>query len=199
MRRFLLGAVPVLLAAALVTARAVADEAGVEPGAAAPTFSLENQDGKKVSLEDYKGKLVVLEWVHPGCPFVVRHYKAKTMATLAEKYAGKGVVWLAINSTKDATNETNKKWVEEHSLSYPILNDSEGKTGHAYGAKTTPHMFIISKEGKVVYAGGIDDDPKGDKSDRVNYVEKALDEVLGGKAVSTPKTKSYGCSVKFKS
>jgi peroxiredoxin len=167
-------------------------------GATAPQFSLQDQDGKTVSLSDYAGKIVVLEWVNPQCPFVQRHYAAKTMITLANNYAGKSVVWIAINSTHTADNAENKSWVSQNSLTYPILNDSSGDVGKAYGAKSTPDMFIIDQSGKLVYEGAIDDDPAGDKgSDRVNYVQKALDEVLAGKPVSTSQTKSYGCSVKY--
>jgi peroxiredoxin len=176
----------------------MAGDTAAQVGSAAPAFSLEDQDGKKISLADYKDKIVVLEWTNPGCPVVQRHYKAKTMTTLATKYADKGVVWLAINSTNTATNATNKEWVTEQKLSYPVLNDASGSTGIAYGAKTTPHMFVIDKTGKLVYAGGIDNDPKGNADAPVNYVGKALDELLAGKAVTTSTSKAYGCSVKFK-
>jgi peroxiredoxin len=169
-------------------------------GASAPAFSLQDQDGKTVSLSDFAGKIVVLEWVNPQCPFVQRHYAAKTMITLANNYAGKGVVWIAINSTHTADNAENKSWVSQNSLSYPILNDSNGAVGKAYGSKSTPDMFIIDQSGKLVYEGAIDNDPDGDKgTDRINYVAKALDEILACKSVSTPQTKSYGCSVKYAS
>ena len=119
------------------------------------------------------------------------------MENLADKYKSKDVVWLAINSSSSATNEIDKKTVETFSLSYPVLNDSAGSVGRAYGAKTTPHMFIIDKEGKLAYKGGIDNDPQGTKANRTNYVAQALDELLAGKPVSTPETKPYGCSVKY--
>jgi peroxiredoxin len=169
-------------------------------GAAAPQFSLQDQDGKTVSLSDNAGKIVVLEWVNPECPFVQRHYAAKTMINLANEFSGKGVVWIAINSTHTADNAENKSWVSQNSLTYPILNDSNGEVGKAYGAKSTPDMFIIDQSGKLVYEGAIDNDPAGDKTgDKVNYVQKALDEILAGKSVSEPQTKSYGCSVKYAS
>ncbi|MCS6803576.1 MAG: thioredoxin family protein [Acidobacteriota bacterium] len=168
-------------------------------GAAAPAFSLEDQTGKKVSLSDFSGKkIVVLEWINPDCPYVQRHYKAGTMKSLAQKYKDKGVIWLAINTTHYMNKETNQKWIADYQLPYQILDDHEGTVGRLYGAKTTPHMFIIDKSGKVVYQGAIDDDPRGNKGEnKVNYVAKALDELLAGKPISMPQTKPYGCSVKF--
>jgi len=167
-------------------------------GQPAPQFSLQDQDGKTVSLSDFAGKIVVLEWVNPNCPFVQRHYKAKTFQTLVDEFGGKGVTWLAINTTHDATNTFNKEWITKNNLSYPILNDSDGVVGHAYGAKTTPEMFIIGKDGKLLYAGGIDNDKSGEKGiARVNYVQRALGEIMSGQPVSTPESESYGCSVKF--
>lgn len=168
-------------------------------GAAAPAFSLEDQTGKKVSLSDFSGKkIVVLEWINPDCPYVQRHYKAGTMKSLAQKYKDKGVIWLAINTTHYMNKETNHKWIADYQLPYQILDDHEGTVGRLYGAKTTPHMFIIDKSGKLVYQGAIDDDPRGNKGEnKVNYVAKALDELLAGKPISMPQTKPYGCSVKF--
>lgn len=168
-------------------------------GVAAPGFSLEDQTGKKVSLSDFSGKkIVVLEWINPDCPYVQRHYKAATMKSLAEKYKDKGVVWLAINTTHYMNKETNQKWITDYQLPYQILDDHEGTVGRLYGAKTTPHMFIIDKSGKLVYQGAIDDDPRGNKGEnKVNYVAKALDELLAGKPISMPETKPYGCSVKY--
>ena len=132
-------------------------------GAPAPIFSLEDQDGKKVSLSDFAGKVVVLEWTNPDCPFVKRHYEAKTMTTTANKYKDKDVVWLAINTTHYMAKEKYKEWIKTHNISYPILDDHEGTVGRMYAAKTTPHMFIIGKDGKLVYQGGVDDDNNGDK------------------------------------
>ncbi|UCF42403.1 MAG: thioredoxin family protein [Planctomycetota bacterium] len=165
----------------------------------APQFTLKNYDGKEVSLSDYAGKTVVLEWFNYECPFVLYHYeKPKTMAGLADKYKDKDVVWLAVNSTKHLSVEKNENFAEKHNLTYPILDDRSGKVGRAYGAKTTPHMFIIDAKDKIVYDGAIDDSPMGNKKeDAVNYVDKALAELTAGKAVSTPKTKPYGCSVKY--
>jgi peroxiredoxin len=167
-------------------------------GAPAPQFTLMDQDGKPVSLSDYAGKVVVLEWTNPGCPFVQRHYKAKTMTTLADEYKDKGVVWLAINSTASQTVAEAKSWIEQNHIGYPELNDAAGTVGHMYDAKTTPEMYVITKAGTVAYAGGIDNDPEGTMSaGKVNYVKQALDAVLADQPVPTPKTKSYGCGVHY--
>lgn len=162
-----------------------------------PDFTLMDQNGEPVTLSNYAGKIVVLEWVNPQCPFVQRHYNSKTMQTLASKYQDKGVVWLAINSTSSAGVKDNKAWVDKYELSYPILDDNLGKVGREYGAKTTPHVFVIDRTGKVVYKGAIDNDPQGEKSDKVNYVDQTLQQLVQGKTVELKETKSYGCSVKY--
>jgi len=166
----------------------------------APGFDLLDHAGKKVSLSDYAGKIVVLEWFNQQCPFSRRHYATPTMTMgkLAVKYAPKGVVWLAVNSSHFATPAQNKAWVEKHSLPYPILDDSAGKVGRAYSAKTTPDIRIVDRFGKVAYSGAIDNDPGGKKAKRVNHVDKALEELVAGKKVSLSKTKPYGCSVKYR-
>ena len=167
-------------------------------GAPAPQFSLMDQDGKPVSLAEYAGKTVVLEWTNPECPFVQRHYKAKTMTTLADEYKDKGVVWLAVNSTGSQTPAEDKAWAEQNHLPYPVLNDAAGGVGHMYDAKTTPEMYVITKGGTLAYAGGIDNDPQGEKGTAAtNYVKLALDAVLADKPVPMPKTKSYGCGVHY--
>ncbi|MFZ0035696.1 MAG: thioredoxin family protein [Sedimentisphaerales bacterium] len=174
-----------------------AAEAGA--GKKAPEFTLANYDGKTISLADYKGKIVVLEWFNYECPFVKYHYeKANTLIELPNKYKDKNVVWLAINSTGHSTTEGNKDFAEQHKLSYPILDDRSGKVGHAYGAKTTPHMFIIDVKGNIAYNDAIDNSPLGKKKEGViNYVDNALAELTAGKEVSTPSTEPYGCSVKY--
>ncbi len=173
-------------------------EATPESSSIAPAFTLKNYDGTTVSLSDYKGKIVVLEWFNYECPFVKYHYeKAKTMTTLAEKYKDKNVIWLAINSTAHLTTEKNKEYAQKHNINTPILDDRTSKTGRAYGAKTTPHMFVIDTEGKIAYAGAIDNSPLGRKETVVNYVDKALSELTAGVAVSVSNTEPYGCSVKY--
>ncbi|MGC9453400.1 MAG: thioredoxin family protein [Phycisphaerae bacterium] len=178
-------------------ARSSAAEATDATAEAAPDFTLQDQDGNEVSLSDYDGHIVVLEWINWDCPFVQRHYEAGTMKTLAEEYADDGVVWLAINSTHYATQAKDREWIEQYDLPYPILHDPDGEVGHAYDAKTTPHMYIIDRDGGLVYEGAIDDDPRGNKDEPVNYVRKALDELLAGEDVSTPGTRPYGCTVKY--
>jgi peroxiredoxin len=170
-----------------------------ETGKTALEFKLTNYDGKAIGLSYYKGKIVVLEWFNYECPFVKYHYeKAKTMTTLANKYKDKNVVWLAINSTGHLVAEKNKDFAGKHEISYPILDDRSGKTGRAYGAKTTPHMFIIDTEGKIVYSGAIDNSPLGKKKEGMtNYIDKALTEFTTGKTISISNTEPYGCSVKY--
>lgn len=177
-----------------------AEEAAADLGAA-PDFTLKDHEGNDVTLSEVgEDSIVVLEWINFECPYVVRHHsdKFETMLTLADEYKGKNVKWLAINSTSHATVASNKADVEKNSLPYPILDDSSGEVGKAYGAKTTPHMYII-KDGKILYNGGIDNDPRGNMSedDRVNYVKQALDQVIAGETVTTPRAKPYGCSVKY--
>ena len=167
-----------------------------EPKKAAE-FALKNYDGTEVSLAGNEGKIVVLEWLNYDCPFSKRHHEGGTMKGLAEEYAYKGVVWLGINSTDNQTDEGNRAYAEKYDTKYPILNDQDGIVGKLYGAETTPHMFIIDKGGYVVYSGAIDSSPKGGGSDVTNYVEAALNELLAGQAVSTKRTKPYGCSVKY--
>jgi peroxiredoxin len=184
-----------LAAIALLVAPAIAGE--LKPGDMAPGFTLKSTDGKEISLADYKGKVVVLEWVNQECPFVVRHYKAKTMTTLAEKWAAKDVVWLAINSSHHLNADHNMAFAKAEKLPYPLLNDQAGEVGRAYGAKTTPHMFVIGADGKVLYNGAIDNDMKGDKADKMNYIDAALTSVTAGQPVATATTTPYGCSVKY--
>jgi len=180
-----------------VAAVSVAWAGGAGVGDTAPDFTLTDQNGAQVTLSKVEG-LRVLEWVNPDCPFVQRHYKAGTMKRLAAEYAGKGVTWLSINSTHYMDQESDQKFATAHGLTQHILSDPSGKVGHLYGAATTPHMFVIDSGGKIVYAGAIDDDPRGSAGDgATNYVKAALDEVLAGKPVATPETKPYGCSVKY--
>jgi len=180
-------------------ARQERDVRGETSGRRAPEFELSSFDGKTVSLSDYRGKFVVLEWFNFECPLSLYHYETKnTMVELAKKYKGKNVVWLAVNSTNHTTPKPNKTFAKRHGLPYLILDDRSGKVGRAYGAQTTPHMYIINPRGRIVYEGAIDDSPLGKKKEGVvNYVDNALAELTARKAVSTPKTKPYGCTVKY--
>jgi peroxiredoxin len=168
-------------------------------GRRAPGFELNSFDGKTVNLSDYRGKIVVLEWFNIECPFSKYHHETKnTMANLAEKYKNKNVVWFAVNSTNHTTPEANIKFSQKNKLAFPILDDRSGKVGQAYGAKTTPHIFIINPRGRIVYDGAIDDSPLGNKKEGVvNYVDNVLAELTTGKAITTKNTKPYGCTVKY--
>jgi len=172
-----------------------------DAGKQARPFALKTFDGKTVNLADYRGKTVVLEWLNFECPFVKHHYeKGSTMIDLANKYKDKGVVWFAINSTSHTTPAANQAFAAKHKLPYPLLDDRSGKVGRAYGAKTTPHMFIIAPSGDIAYDGAIDNSPMGKTlagQEPVNYVDKVLGEIVARRDISTRSTKSYGCSVKY--
>ena len=195
-----------LLALAVASAFSAAALANAPVGKPAPAFTVTDLDGRPAKLEDYKGKTVVLEWTNFGCPFVQKHYKSGNMQALQKKY-GSEVVWLAVNST----NKSAWDWTEPAKISKQLkefgatparyLVDEPGKVGMAYGAKTTPHMFIIDGSGKVVYNGAIDSIRSSDVDDvkkAQNYVSTALDELKAGKPVSVASTTPYGCTVKYR-
>ncbi|MBW7903954.1 MAG: redoxin domain-containing protein [Phycisphaerae bacterium] len=161
-----------------------------EIGKAAPEFDLKDCCGKAVKLSDYKDKIVVLEWWNNECPWCVK--AMPQMKQLNEKYGSKGVVFLGVDSTAAHKPEGVHKAREDHGVQYPILMDTDGKVGRAYGAKTTPHIFIINK-GTLVYAGA-----HYEKDGSRDYIAESLDALLAGKAVPVAETKSYGCSVKYK-
>jgi len=188
------------LIAILAVAGGAAAGPGVDVGDKAPEFTLNDSAGNTVSLADYKGQVVVLEWTNPDCPFVKRHYQEGSMKNLTSTYSESGVIWLTINSTNYMDTEANAAFVKKEGIAWPVLVDQDGTVGHAYGAATTPHMYIIDTKGTVVYEGAIDDDPRGnmEAGARTNYVSQALNELDTGKAVSTAETKPYGCSVKYK-
>lgn len=181
--------------------------AAPQVGQPAPDFSLKDAAGKTVKLSDYRGKHVVLEWTNPGCPYVRKHYDSGNMPATQKEAAGKGVVWLAINSTERGSDEYLEPakvvaWQQARKAQpSAVLSDEEGVAGRAYGARTTPHMYIVDPQGKLVYAGGIDSIPSSNPKDikkAVNYVRQGLNEALAGKAISQPVTRPYGCSVKYK-
>ncbi|NUQ81064.1 MAG: thioredoxin family protein [Bacteroidetes bacterium] len=172
----------------------------------APGFTLVSTKGDTISLSDFKGKTVVLEWVNYDCPFVKKHYQSGNMPSLQKKWTEAGVVWLAICSSAPgkqghfSIEDIQKRQASHQSNPTAYLIDETGTVGKRYGAKTTPHMFIISAEGTLVYAGAIDDKPSTDPDDiagAVNYVSDALTAVLAGKPVAVKETKAYGCSVKY--
>jgi peroxiredoxin len=177
-------------------------------GQPAPDFTLKDAAGKTVRLADFRGKHVVLEWTNPGCPYVQKHYNSGNMPATQQDAVGKGVVWLSINSTEKGSGdylEPSKlvAWKKERKAApSAVLMDEEGTTGRAYGARTTPHMYIVDPQGKLVYAGGIDSIPSSNAADipkATNYVKQALAESLAGKPVSAATTRPYGCSIKYKS
>jgi peroxiredoxin len=170
----------------------------------APDFTLKDTEGKTHTLSEYTkaGKTVVLEWFNPDCPFVKKHHvNNKDMVATYEAAAKQGVVWLAINSgaagKQGAGLERNVKAKTDYGMAYPVLLDEAGTVGRAYGAKTTPHMFVIAKDGSVAYAGAIDNDSSPGKLGDVNYVTAALTAMAAGAPIENPRTKSYGCSVKY--
>lgn len=197
-----------MLAMILGSANSATIFAAVTAGDQAPAFKLPSARGDEKALADFKGSYIVLEWVNPDCPFVKKHYEPGHMQSLQENYTAKGVVWLSVASSGAGRQghydgEAWQKLTEEKNA-HPtaVLLDSSGAVGKLYGAQTTPHMFVINPEGTVIYSGAIDSTPSPHAEDidaSVNYVAKALDEAMSGHEVSTPSTKSYGCSVKYAS
>ena len=183
-------------------------QAAATVGQPAPDFTLKDASGKTVKLSDFKGKHVVLEWTNPGCPFVQKHYNSGNMPATQKDAMGKGVVWLAINSTEKASRDYLEPaklvaWKQERkSAPSAILMDEEGTVGKAYGARTTPHMYIVNPKGVLVYAGAIDSIPSARVADiprATNHVNAALADLAAGKPVAVPATAPYGCSIKYKS
>src|SRR5204862_7275379 len=177
-------------------------------GSAAPDFSLADAKGKTHALADYKGKYVVLEWFNPECPFVKKHYGSHNMQKLQKEYTGKGVVWLTIDSNAPGTegnlspDQAQKVMNSWKTKMTALLLDPESKVAKLYGAKNTPDMVVINPEGKIVYEGAIDSKASPNPADipsSTNYVKNALDESLGGNAVSNAQTKPYGCHITYKS
>lgn len=200
-----LGAGAVALPTGLLTSRVV--HAAALIGQPAPAFSLTDTGGQPVQLSQFKGKPVVLEWLNPGCPFVRKHYQGN-MQSLQKTYTGKGVAWLAINSTGDASADYLSppqlaRWMNEQgAAATATLMDEEGSVGAAYGARVTPHMYLIDANGILVYAGGIDSIASARVADidkATNYVRQGLDELLAGKPVSKSTSLPYGCSIKYRS
>ena len=175
-------------------------------GQPAPDFTLTDLAGKPVTLSSLKGKYVVLEWVNPECPFVSKHYSSDNMQKLQKEATAKQVTWLSINSTRPThsdfyTPEQMRAWTkEQNAVPTATMLDKDGKVGKLYGARTTPHMYIINPKGELIYAGAIDSKRSSSPSDvgsATNYVRVALNEAWAGKSVSTTATSPYGCSVKY--
>jgi peroxiredoxin len=194
-----------LLTLAASTTLFAADSPAV--GTTAPDFSLTDSKGKTQTVSQYKGKYVVLEWFNPDCPFVKKHYGSGNMQKLQEELTAKGVVWLSIDSSAPGlegnltAEQANAKMTDWKTKQTALVLDPDGKAGRSYGAKNTPHMFVINPEGKIVYEGAIDSKATPNPADiasSTNYVKVALEESLAGKTVSNANTKPYGCSVKYK-
>lgn len=202
-RRFaLLGAAgALLLPAGVMASPAGVSAEAAQVGSPPPLFTLTDLNGRKHQLSEYleDGKTVVLEWFNPDCPFVKKHHLHHHTMT-DTRAANPDVVWLAINSGAPGKQgygvEHNKEAAKEYGMDYPMLLDETGYVGRAYGAKTTPHMFVIAK-GVIRYAGAIDDNPSPKELGKRNHVAEALKELAAGKEVSVKETKSYGCSVKY--
>jgi peroxiredoxin len=177
-------------------------------GAPAPAFSLADSNGKTISLADFKGKTVVLEWTNHDCPYVRKHYGGNAMQALQKKWTGQGVVWLTLISSQPGTQgfvtaaEANKLTSDRNAAPTAVLFDSKGEVGRAYGAQVTPHMYVITGDGKLAYMGGIDDKATTrleDLKTAKNFVDQALGEVTQGKPVSTTTSRAYGCTIKYSS
>ncbi len=180
--------------------------AAVRTGKAAPDFTLPGSDGESYTLSDYQGKKVILEWTNHGCPYVQKHYDSGNMQALQQEMTEQGIVWLSVISSRPNSQgyveaeEANELTVSRKANPSAILLDPEGDVGRLYGAKTTPHMYIINEQGELVYQGAIDDKPSARPSSlkgAKNYVRAALADVSSGRPVKMAETTPYGCSVKY--
>lgn len=201
MLRRALFALPVLLLAATA-------QAAPAVGQPAPEIALKDAAGKTVKLSDFRGRHVVLEWTNPGCPYVRKHYDSGNMAATQQDATARGAVWLSINSTEKSSYDYVEPaklaaWQKERKVQpTATLMDEEGSAGKAYGARTTPHMYIVDPKGTLVYAGGIDSVASSNPHDiqrAVNYVRQGIAEAVAGKPISAATTRPYGCSIKYKS
>ncbi|HET7289252.1 MAG TPA: redoxin domain-containing protein [Thermodesulfobacteriota bacterium] len=193
------------LTVSMTGAGACADE--IKAGKAAPDFTFTDIEGTTTKLSDFRGKYVVIEWFNHGCPFTEKHYKSDKMQDLQRKYTEEGVVWISVNSTneghanyQDAAMTRKEAEAYGTSATYIVL-DPSGKIGKLYGAKTTPDIFIVDPQGKLIYAGAADSINSTDTYDipkAENYIDLALTEAMAGTPVATPETKPYGCGVKYK-
>ncbi len=184
-----------------------ASSQAVTVGESAPDFKVRDVEGEEVTLSGQKEKIVVLEWTNHKCPFVRKQYDSNSMQAMQKKYTEAGVVWISVNSSGEGreghfiSDDDAIKSIEEHQASPThYIRDVNGDIGKSFRATTTPHMFILDKDGKIVYAGSVDSIPSANKDDVAkaeNYVAVALDELLAGKEVSKQNTAPYGCSVKY--
>lgn len=177
--------------------------ASVETGTMAPNFQAVDSNGVTHSLSDFKGKNVVLEWTNHECPYVVRHYNTDNMQNLQKGLTAENTVWLSVVSSAPGNqgyvsgDEANMQTQKRAAAPTAVLLDPKGDLGRMFDAKTTPHMYIIDKQGTLTYQGAIDDAPRGDAATANNYVTAAMSEMKMGMNVSKPQTTPYGCSVKY--
>jgi peroxiredoxin len=190
----------------MVTALFAVSALAVKVGDSAPDFTGTDSHGQTHKLSDYRGKFVVLEWHNSGCPYTKKHYETGNMQRLQKEWTEKGVVWLTIISSSPGAqgyvtaDQENDYMQRMHAVPTAALLDPKGDIGHLYGAKTTPHMFVINPQRQVIYNGAIDDKATTDASDvneAKNYVSDALKEAMGGQPVAVATTRPYGCSVKY--
>lgn len=195
---------------ALIAAAPVTADPGTQAriGAPAPNFTLTDSNGKAISLADFKGKTVVLEWTNHECPYVRKHYGGNNMQALQKKWTGQGIVWLTLISSQPGAQgfvhglEANKLTEERGAAPTAVLLDPRGGVGRSYGAQVTPHMYVVTGDGTLVYMGGIDDKPTTrleDLKTAKNFVDAALSEVAEGKVVSIKTSRAYGCTIKYSS
>ena len=197
----------VVIAGATISTFTVNTSATVRVGSPAPNFTAKTSAGQTVNLSDYKGKVVVLEWTNHECPFVVKHYSTGNMQKLQQEAKDKGVVWFSVVSSAPGqqgfvtAEQANAVVKEKKASPTAVLLDPDGTLGKLYGARTTPHMFVIDKAGQLQYMGAIDDAPSlanQDVTKANNYVRAALGQIMAGQKVTTSTTQPYGCSVKYK-
>lgn len=180
--------------------------AQIKVGELAPDFHATDSHGKTEALDQFKGKYVVLEWHNQGCPYTRKHYTSGNMQALQKEWTAKGVAWFTVISSAPGEQgyvtaaQENSYLNRMHAAPTAALLDPQGKIGHLYDAKTTPQMIVIDPSGRVIYDGAIDNRPTPDPEDikgAENYVSEALTAAMAGKAVPTPYTRPYGCSVKY--
>lgn len=190
----------------LLAAISLTTHAAVNVGQAAPDFTGVDSNGKQHSLSQYKGKTVVLEWTNHDCPYVKKHYNSGNMQALQKDATANGIVWLSIISSRPGKQghvsgkQANELTASRNASPTAVILDESSEIGLLYGAKTTPHMYIVDKSGQLVYMGGIDNTPSKDEDDipkSKNYVRTALDEMAAGQAIKESITRPYGCSVKY--
>lgn len=206
-RTLILGAGAAAIAAGVGAALVFGSaEASIATGAPAPGFSAQDAQGQTRTLDEFSGRTVVLEWTNYGCPYVRKHYQSGNMQTLQQEATASGVVWLQVISSApgeqgylDGPGALERVQTDSANPTATLL-DPAGVMGHAYGARNTPHMFIIGSDGRVLYQGAIDDRPSARPASLEganNYVRAALADIAAGRPVQVAETTPYGCSVKY--